>query len=148
MSQNTPAQFAAKLRQLPAAVQGRNRKAIEARALVTKQYILAAERRVNPHAKSGSVQFKVAGETAAVRLRGGLPHLTELGSYKAPQGWEEQPGPGYDMLNTPEGPRASVHHPALRARPFWEEGVTASRVPGHKAYKANSLDAAIVATFR
>lgn len=161
----SPAAFARKLSRLPGVVSTQQPRALEARARVTKTYILAAAARRTRQARSSWVQYRIAGDVAAVRVRGGMAHLTELGSYKKPDGWDERPKTlsarrvtlarrrGLTLnessaLSTPEGPRASVHHPHLRERPFFKEGVAASRVPGQKAYKKIAVDDAIKTVFR
>lgn len=156
--ERTPAQFAKKLAELPGAVKGQQHRAIEARALVQKRFLVAAALRRTRKARPSWVQYRIVDDVAALRLRGGMAHLTEKGSYKKPEGWPETPrtvsargkAKGKSQagaLRTPEGPRASVMHPALRARHFWEEGLDAGRVPGHRAYQ-ESVDMTIVSVFR
>lgn len=154
MAEQSPAQFAAKLRRLPQAVQAQQHKGIEARAQVTKRIILATAAGVKPYGKlkPNWVQYRIADDVAELRLRGGFAHLSEKGSYKKPEGWDESPKNvtarrtraaakkgltlhSSSALRTPAGPRASVHHPALRKRPFWKAGIDAARKPGHDAYR-------------
>lgn len=148
----TPEQFARKLGRVSKAVKTQQSRAIGARALVTKRYIVEAAATRNRKARPAWVQYRVKGDTALIRLRGGMAHLTELGSYKAPEGWDEVPKSStarrrrnaaragvelseHRALRTPYGPFASVHHPAIGARHFWRKGLEASRVPGRKAYQ-------------
>lgn len=169
MAEQSPAQFAAKLRRLPQAVQAQQHKGIEARALVTKRIVLATAAGVRPFGKLQPkwVQYRIADDVAEVRLRGGFAHLTEKGSYKKPEGWDE----GVKTVTARRTRSAakkgitltqktvlhwggsdgewhgSVHHPALRQRPFWKAGIDAARVPGHKAY-ASAQEEAIRSVFR
>lgn len=155
---STPEEFAGKLGRATTVVKRQQTRAITARALVTKQYILAAAVSTTRQARPNWVQFRVRGDVAAIRLRGGFAYLTELGSHLHPEGWEETPRTttarrrrnaakkGVTLidskaLNTPYGPKASVMHPALRARHFWDAGLAASRKPGHKAYEKIVIDA-------
>jgi hypothetical protein len=43
-------------------------------------------------------------------------------------------------LSTPYGPFASVRHPALKAHPFWQAGVEASRRVGAEAFNKSMRD--------
>lgn len=148
----SPEEFARKLGRVAQAVKTQESRAIGARALVTKRFIVAAATSRNRGAKARWVSYQVRGDTARLQLRGGIAHLTERGSYKHPTGWGETPrasthrrrkaaakrGQSFSAakaLRTPWGPRASVRHPALRARPFWQKGIAASRAPGRKAYE-------------
>lgn len=152
MVDQSPAAFARKLQRTTKAVGSVQGRAIAARAQVTKRFIVEAALTRNRNARPSWVQYRIAGDVAALRLRGGMGHLTELGSHHALDGWDETPRAvthrrrkaaakrGVDLaeaqaLRTPWGPKSSVHHPALAARPFWRKGLTASREPGRKAYQ-------------
>lgn len=148
----SPEQFALKLGRVAQAVKTQEARAIAARALVTKRFIVEAAGSRNRAARPSWVQFRVKGDTALLRLRGGMGYLTELGSHHHREGWDEAPKgvtnrrrrnaarrgvtlAEHKALRTPWGPRAHVHHPALKARPFWRKGLEASRAPGRRAYQ-------------
>lgn len=161
---DTPEEFARKLARLPQAVHGSSERGTRARAKVTRDYILASALERNRGTRPSWVQVRVNGDTAEVRLRGGFAYLTEKGSYKKPDGWEEGPKTvtarrirnakkrgvtleQHHAVLTPEGPRAHVHHKPLRARPFWKRGLEASRKPAARAYQ-REIDQAITRTLR
>lgn len=128
--------YGAKLAKVAAVAVAASPQALRARALVTKQSIVGAAHAQTRMAKDNWVRYRVVGETAEVRLRGGFAFLAEKGSHRHPSGWTERPRRrGVQALNTPYGPVASIRHGPLRARPFWHEGIAASRLPGFRAYE-------------
>lgn len=149
---SSPEQFARKLNRVAKAVKQQDSKAIAARAQVQKRYIVESALTQNRKARPSWVSYKVVGDTARLQLRGGMAHMTELGSHLHPEGWDETPRSithrrkkaafkkgitltEVSALRTPYGPKASVHHPALKPRHFWRKGLDAGRKPGHKAYE-------------
>jgi len=157
-------QLASKLRKLPREMKERDKRGLQARAKVTREFILAAASSRTKLVRPNWVQTRIIGSVAEVRLRGGFAYLTEKGSYKAPDGWVETPREVSNRrirnaarkgltvsqakaLNTPWGPKAAVIHPPLHAKPFWERGLTASRGPAKKAYERETVHSAINAVF-
>lgn len=152
MADVSPAEYARKLRKAADAVKTQNSRAIAARAQVTKLHIVEAAVARTRQARPGWVKYNIDGDVATLRLRTGMGYLTELGSHNHPGGWAEVPRQStarrrrnaakkgvtlavHPALATPYGPKASVQHPALRARPFWEKGLDGAREPGRKAYE-------------
>lgn len=162
---STPEQFAGKLRKSAAAVKSSNRKALEARALVTKRGVLAAAATRSRKVKPNWVAFKaLTDDLVELRLRGGFAVLFEKGSYKKTGGYDERAKKATagrrrtaakkglkinesGLMRTPYGPRAVVHHPYVKPKPYLHEGVQASRAQGRKAYEKIQRDA-IASAFR
>lgn len=132
-------QYGAKLLRLSHAATSASPKALQARAAVTKRVIVSSARSRSHLANDKWVRYRIVGEFAEVRLRGGFAFLTQKGSYLHPHGWDELPGrrrrSRAKALSTPYGPRARVHHGPLHAKPFWEQGIAASRELGFRAYQ-------------
>lgn len=145
MGDVTPAEFAAKLERYVATATNSFERSIGARTAVMREAIFAAARAQNKGAREDWIKEDVAGMESSLRLVGGLAHLAELGSYHHPEGWEET-ATNATVLDTPYGPRASIMHPALRARHFWLEGVDAAREPGQRLSEA-AIREATAATF-
>ncbi len=142
----TPVQFAQKMNKVAVAVKTQDKKAITARATVMQKIIETGAANSSglgrKYARSGRwVRTKPLGRDAAmINLRTGFGHLAERGSYRYPSGW--------DMIGTnspvlswgPNLAAASVHHPALRAHPFWRASVHVADKPGLVAYQKSMHD--------
>ncbi len=153
MGISTPEQFAKKLVRMADAVQHSQDHALRARADITKDFILVEAARVAPRqVRPTWVRTKIADQTAEVRLKGGFAKLWELGSYHQQEPYVEKAkkvtarrrknalAKGVTLnesglMRTPYGALPFVHHPLIRPRPFFKQGLDRARKPGHVAYE-------------
>lgn len=152
--------YARHLRALERSVTADSPKALRARTELTGRTItataVARSRRAAKYGVSGRwVRTTMRGSLGEVRLRGGFAFLTELGSHRHPEGWDERPKKvttrrqraaarrgvtltqrsAMPIGNVGSGFAAKVRHPKLAPQHFWQAGIETSRRPGHEVYR-------------
>lgn len=122
MATFTPAQLQAQLTALannmPAAI---GRTTADVVGQIQRDVLASAQTAVHrtPHPRASWVTAESSatgdGGRGEVRLRGGMAHLAERGSYRKPGGWI--------IRGRGRGWRGPFHHPAIAAQPFWSQPV-------------------------